>query len=102
MFLLWIAILFFVFRFVVRGNPPWRGDTGPMDRASDILAERYARGEIDAEELQARSRVLRERRPQEPSPVSRVRGTFATRSAHSILAERYARGEIDTDEYRGA
>lgn len=71
-----------------------------MDRAEDLLAERFARGEIEAEEYQARSRALRELRQREPSPMDRVGWMYATRSAHSILAERYARGEIEADEYR--
>jgi putative membrane protein len=101
MFLIWIAIIFFVVRFfVLRGGPPWRDGPRSADRASDILAERYARGEIDSEEFQARDQTLRDRRSQEPSPLTRARGMVATRSVHTILAERYARGEIDAEEYR--
>jgi uncharacterized membrane protein len=100
MFLLWIVIIFFIVRFFIRGNHPWRGEAASMDRAGDVLAERYARGEIEAEEFQARSQTLRDLRRQEPSPVTRARGMFAARSAYTILAERYARGEIDADEYR--
>ncbi len=100
MFLLWIALIFLVIRFVSRGRGPWRGGHASVDRARDILAERYARGEIEAEEFQTRSQTLRDLRRQEPSPVSRARDMFAARSAYSILAERYARGEIDAEEYR--
>jgi uncharacterized membrane protein len=71
-----------------------------MDRAHDLLSDRYARGEIEVEEFQTRSQTLRDLRRQEPSPMTRARGMFATRSAYNILAERYARGEIDADEYR--
>ena len=99
-FLFWIAIIFFVVRFFLRGNSPWRRDSGSLDRANDILAERYARGDIEAEEFQSRSQALRDLRRPESSPVDRVSGMYATRSAHSILAERYARGEIDAEEYR--
>jgi putative membrane protein len=35
----------------------------PSSDARRILEERFARGEIDAEEFQARSRLLDERRP---------------------------------------
>jgi putative membrane protein len=99
-FLFWIGVVFFVVRFLIRGKRPWRDDATSMDRAEDLLAERFARGEIEAEEYQARSRALRELRQREPSPMDRVGGMYATRSAHSILAERYARGEIEADEYR--
>ena len=42
--------------------------SGPVDRPSrrdplEILQERFARGEIDAEEYEARAQVLREARP---------------------------------------
>lgn len=101
MFLIWIAIIFLVVRFfIVRRGRPWRDGPGSADRAGDILAERYARGEIDSEELKARSQTLRDQRSQESSPLTRARGMFATRSVHTILAERYARGEIDAEEYR--
>lgn len=100
MFLFWIAVVVLCIRFVVPGLRSWRGGSGRGDRASEILAERYARGEIEGEEYQARSQVLRDRRMHEPSPIDRARGAFATRSVHTILAERYARGEIDADEYR--
>ncbi len=99
-FLLWIAIIFLVVRFVSRGRGPWRGEPASTDHARDILAERYARGEIEAEEFQTRSQTLQDLRRHEPSPLERARGMFAARSAYSILAERYARGEIDADEYR--
>jgi putative membrane protein len=100
MFLFWMAIIFLVVRFFVRGRRPWQGDPGPGDSARSILAERYARGEIDAEELQARSQVLRDRREPDASPLNRASSMFAARTARAILAERYARGEIDADEYR--
>lgn len=56
MFLLWIAVIALVVRFVVfRGSngPPGRGPSG-TERARDILAERYARGEIDGAEYRSR------------------------------------------------
>lgn len=99
-FLFWIGAIFFVVRFLMRGKRPWREDAASMDRAEDILAERFARGEIEAAEYQARNQALRELRQREPSTMDRVGGMYATRSAHSILAERYARGEIEADEYR--
>ncbi len=100
MFLFWIAIIFLFVRFVAFGSRPWHNGPPSVDRASDVLAERYARGEIETEEYEARSQVLRDRRMREPSPFGRARGMFATRSVQAILAERYARGEIGADEYR--
>ncbi len=43
--------------YVIRRRPP-RADVGPL--AEDVLAERYARGEIDADEYRQRLVVLRE------------------------------------------
>lgn len=55
--LLWITVIALVLRFVVfRGR---RGEPSPMERAQGILAERYARGEIDGEEYRRRSDELR-------------------------------------------
>jgi putative membrane protein len=56
MLLVWIVVIFFVVRFVVRGR---HRDLSPMDRARGVLAERYARGEIDAEEYRQRSETLK-------------------------------------------
>lgn len=59
---LWIVVVFTIVRFVIfgrfgrRGRGPW--GPSPMDRAQGVLAERYARGEIDAEEYRARSETL--------------------------------------------
>ena len=55
MLLIWIVIIFFVARWVSRGR---RREPSPMDRARGILAERYARGEIDAAEYRQRSDTL--------------------------------------------
>lgn len=101
MFLFWIVIVFLVVRFFVfRGGRPWRGGPGSADGVHAILAERYARGEIDSDEFRARSQMLHDQQSREGSPLSRAREAFATRSVHTILAERYARGEIDAEEYR--
>jgi putative membrane protein len=55
--LFWIVVLALVLRFVVfRGR---RYQASPMDHARGILADRYARGEIDAEEYRRRSDELR-------------------------------------------
>lgn len=56
MFLIWIVVIFVVVRFVARGRH--RGPSS-MDRARGMLAERYARGEIDAEEYRQRSETLK-------------------------------------------
>ena len=55
MLLIWIAVIFFIVRWVARGR---RREPSPMDRARGILAERYARGEIDAAEYRQRSDTL--------------------------------------------
>jgi hypothetical protein len=58
--LAWIVALVLLFRFVLpRGFCGWRrGGSGP-DRAHGILAERYARGEIDDAEYRSRLDRLR-------------------------------------------
>jgi putative membrane protein len=61
---LWIVLVFTIVRFVIfgrfgrRGRGPW--GPSPMERARGVLAERYARGEIDAEEYRARSETLKD------------------------------------------
>jgi putative membrane protein len=59
--LAWIIALVLLFRFVLpRGFCGWRGGGGMgPDRAHGILAERYARGEIDEAEYRARRDRLR-------------------------------------------
>ncbi|HEX6421977.1 MAG TPA: SHOCT domain-containing protein [Acidimicrobiales bacterium] len=51
----WIAVLAFVVIRFRRGGPPWARHGG-----ESVLAERYARGEIDADEYRQRRGVLRE------------------------------------------
>ena len=61
--ILWIVVVFTIVRFVIfgrfggRGRGPW--GPSPMDQARGVLAERYARGEIDAEEFRTRSETLK-------------------------------------------
>lgn len=43
---------------LIRGSRPRGGGTRESSRALDILDERFARGEIDLEEYQARRRLL--------------------------------------------
>jgi putative membrane protein len=50
--ILWIALLATVIWLVVRRREPPSGT--PVDRAVDILAARYARGEIDTDEYRRR------------------------------------------------
>jgi putative membrane protein len=56
----WILLVFFLVRWLVFGRWGRRGG-GPngIERARAILAERYARGEIDANEYQERLERLR-------------------------------------------
>lgn len=53
--LVWGVVIFAVFRF--RRGGRWR----PGHSAEDVLAERYARGEISVEEYRERLNVLKER-----------------------------------------
>ncbi|MFB3739418.1 MAG: SHOCT domain-containing protein [Candidatus Velamenicoccus archaeovorus] len=56
--LFWIGVLLLLgFAFRRRWGGPWR--SGPT--AEDVLAERYARGEIGADEYRQRLEVLRRR-----------------------------------------
>lgn len=62
--ILWIVVVFAIVRFVIFGRfgrfGRGRGwGPSPMERAQGVLAERYARGEIDAEEYRARSETLK-------------------------------------------
>jgi uncharacterized membrane protein len=51
--LLWVVVIVAIFRFA-----PWRRRWDRRPTASEILAERFARGEIDAAEYAARREVL--------------------------------------------
>ena len=53
LFLLWVVVIVTIVRFA-----PWRRRSDRRVDARAILAERYARGEIDAEEYAARRDVL--------------------------------------------
>ena len=52
MLLIWIVVIAFVVRWVLRSR--WRREPTGMERAREILAERYARGEVSLEEYQER------------------------------------------------
>jgi putative membrane protein len=56
--LFWFGFLAFVVFRVARGGGPWRG----RDRGRSVLDERYANGEIDADEYRLRRDVLQETR----------------------------------------
>ena len=59
MLLFWGLVIFAVVvgvRWSAGRGPGWHA--APRQKAFDILAERYARGEIDAEEFAERKRVL--------------------------------------------
>jgi putative membrane protein len=51
---LWIGVIVTAVWFFARRKPRWRGD----DRAKAILAERFARGDISAEEFRERLDLL--------------------------------------------
>ena len=55
-FLLWLSVIVFaVLRFRRGGGPPWARHTG-----RSVLDERYARGDISADEYRERLSVLKE------------------------------------------
>jgi putative membrane protein len=56
--LLWIAVLGAVIWLVVRASRRREQGSG-LERASDVLAERYARGELSGEEYRERLEELR-------------------------------------------
>ncbi len=64
--LVWGAVIFFVVRARRRGWNPWaaqaRPSGPPRPAAEDILAERFARGEISDDEYYQRLSVLKEGR----------------------------------------
>ena len=65
--LFWGGIVFLIAWTVTRIFPRGRGDDrseGPRDSAEEILRERFARGEINAEEYEKSMRALRETAPQ--------------------------------------
>jgi putative membrane protein len=55
--LLWVALIATVVWFVARGVRP--RERAGVDRARDLLAERYARGELTTEEYRERLEQLR-------------------------------------------
>jgi putative membrane protein len=55
---LWLVLLGVLIWFLVTRGRRWRPPSG-TDRASDILAERFARGEITGEEYRERLEQLR-------------------------------------------
>jgi putative membrane protein len=54
-FLLWVTVIVFAVIRFRRGGPPWARDTG-----RSVLDERFARGDITADEYRERRDVLRE------------------------------------------
>ncbi|MES1169334.1 MAG: SHOCT domain-containing protein [Leifsonia sp.] len=58
--LFWIGIVFLVLRFTVWRRRAWCGPRSATGGADGILAERFARGEIDAAEYQSRRETLRQ------------------------------------------
>lgn len=67
----WGVVIFVVVSSARSWSPPerHRAAPGPADRDPErILAERFAHGELDAEEYRMRLRVLQEHRPDAPNP----------------------------------
>jgi putative membrane protein len=56
-FVFWVGLIVFVVTRFRRGGPPWARHSGHT-----VLAERFARGDITAEEYRARRDVLKERK----------------------------------------
>lgn len=54
----WIVLAVLAVRWLVFGRGRWERMSG-MERARGVLAERYARGEIDAQEYEERAKRLR-------------------------------------------
>ncbi len=70
-----IAIGVLLYRALARPTSPGGGPTTwhktpPPDSPQQILAERYARGEIDEEEYERRLATLRRSPPRSPGPPS--------------------------------
>ena len=62
--LFWIVVIgFIIFRVRRGGGPPWR-QWQHQQSGEGVLAERYARGEIDEREYEQRLGVLRKNRPE--------------------------------------
>lgn len=55
--LFWIAVIAFTVRWIIWGRR--NRESSAMDTARGVLAERYARGEIDSEDYRQRSDQLR-------------------------------------------
>ncbi len=64
MALVWIVVGVIVVWLVRSGGTTWRGPERDAHSAEDVLAERYARGEIDEEEF-SRRRGLMAKTPHE-------------------------------------
>ncbi len=60
MMILFIAIATVVVVLIVRWLGPSRSHTAAVSSALDVLEQRFARGEVDAEEFQERRRILNE------------------------------------------
>lgn len=59
MFVFWIVFLSAIFWWFRRGGCGWRRQLSGEERARNILAERFARGEISGEEYRERLEQLR-------------------------------------------
>ena len=59
MMVLFVVLVVWVVRTVAGGGGPSESTPDPLDRAREILAERYARGELTTEEYRERVDQLR-------------------------------------------
>jgi len=74
--ILTLLVLVVVVWAIIKVFPDWqdrvglnrREDSRREDSAEETLRQRFARGEIDAEEYEERHRVLREEREESPAP----------------------------------
>ena len=61
MMIFWVLVLVglvFLIKWLIQVTNRGRSDNGNHNRALDILKERYARGEIDTDEFEAKKKVI--------------------------------------------
>jgi putative membrane protein len=61
MMIFWVLVLVglvFLIKWLIQSSSRVKSDAGSSDRALEILKERYARGEIDTAEFEAKKKVI--------------------------------------------